>query len=70
MTAGREEGNGNCAWHSAASGSTLPGLAGERTAVHGLTWLASKGHFHPQCSMDKLSQSYIPPSQGKQASAS
>lgn len=68
MIVGREEGNRNCAWHSAASGSILLGFARERRAVLGLR--ASKGHFHPQCSMCKLSQSYIPPSQGKKASAS
>lgn len=47
----------------------LAGLCqGEDGGVLGLT--ASKGHFHPQYSICKLSQAYIPPSQGKKASAS
>lgn len=68
MIVGKEKGNGNCAWHSTAPGSTLLGFARKRTAVLGL--IASKGHFHPQCSTCNLSQSHTPPSQRKQAAAS
>lgn len=58
----REEGKGNCAWHNAASGSISLAFAREKTIMLGLT--ASKGHSHPQCSLCKLSQSYITSSQG------
>lgn len=50
---GREKGNVPSAWHSAASGSILPGFAKWTTSVPGLT--ASQGYFHLQRSICKLS---------------